>query len=195
MLQRVYVHGMVERAAGKPLRIVAANEGRQADGIDLRMEGADLGRYLANPIIGYGHDYWGREGLPIGRAVSTAIEGAQLVLVPEFDKDDPFAVEVERKLRAGYLNAVSIGFDVHDVSEVGIPARWELFETSVVPIPMDAGALVAARADRGACPHCPHQPVPAAAEPVRQTENRGAGRRRSQLIRARARARLEGAAT
>jgi hypothetical protein len=190
MHQRVYVHGMVERAAGKPLRIVAANEGRQADGIDLRMVSADLGRYLANPIIGYGHDYWGREGLPIGRAVSTTVEGAQLLIEPEFDQDDPFAVEVERKLRAGYLNAVSIGFDAHDISDVGIPARWELFETSVVPIPMDAGALVAARADRGHCPCCAHQ----LATPARQTENRGATRRRSQLIRARARRLLEGAA-
>lgn len=195
MQRRVYVHGTVERKAGKPMRIVAANEGRQADGIDLRMIGADLGRYLTNPIIGYGHDYWGREGLPIGRAVSTAVEDTQLLIEPEFDQDDPFAVQVERKLRAGYLNAVSIGFDVYDVDDLGVPARWELFETSVVPIPMDAAALVASRSHPAACPRCAHQAATPAAAPVRQqTENRGATRRRSQLIRARARVLLEGAA-
>lgn len=192
MHRRVYSFGLVERKASKPLRIVAANEGRLADGIDLRMERADLTRYLANPIIGYGHDYWGRDQLPIGRAAATVIDGAQLLIEPEFDQDDEFAVAVERKLRAGYLNAVSIGFDVHDVDELGVPGRWEMFETSVVPIPMDAAALVAARADRGLCPGCLAAPGPApAAGPSRSD---GAGRRRSQLIRARARVLLEGAA-
>ena len=187
MYRRLYVHGLVERKAGKPMRIVAANEGRQADGIDLRMEHADLSRYLANPVVGYGHDYWGRESLPIGRAVTTVIEGTQLLIEPEFDQDDEFAVAVERKLRAGYLNAVSIGFDVHDVDELGVPARWELFETSVVPLPMDAAALVASRAAPGLCPRC------IAAAPVpRQTDHDVAARRRSQLIRARARVLLGG---
>ncbi len=193
MHRRVYVHGLVERKAGKPMRIVAANEGRQADGIDLRMENADLARYTSNPVVGYGHDYWGRESLPIGRAVSTVIEGTQLLIEPEFDQDDEFAVAVERKLRAGYLNAVSIGFDVHDVDELGVPARWELFETSVVPLPMDAAALVASRA--AGCPHCTSGAVvPVRALPESQTVRDVAARRRSQLIRARARVLLEGAA-
>lgn len=188
MYRRVYSHGLVERKAGKPMRIVAANEGKQADGIDLRMIGADLGRYLTNPIIGYGHEYWGRDQLPIGRATSTTIEGTQLLIEPEFDQDDAFAVIAERKLRAGYLNAVSVGFDVHDLGEDGVPGRWELFEVSVVPLPMDPAALVAARAAAGAdrCPSCAS--IAAATEP----EGDGALRRQSQLIRARARVLLGG---
>lgn len=197
MQRRIYSLGLVERAAGRPMRIVAANEGRQADGIDLRMEHADLGRYLANPVIGYGHDYWGRESLPIGRATTTVIEGTQMFIEPEFDQDDEFAVTIERKLRAGFLNAVSIGFDVHDVDEHGVPARWEMFETSVVPLPMDAAALVASRSHPALCPQCAHgravattAPEPAAAAVTDHTSN-GAARRRSQLIRARARVLLK----
>ena len=77
MHRRIYSLGTVERKAGRPMTIVAANEGRQADGIDLRMENADLARYLANPVLGYGHSYWGRDELPIGRATSTTVEGAR----------------------------------------------------------------------------------------------------------------------
>ncbi|MFE2106645.1 hypothetical protein ACFXAF_12370, partial [Kitasatospora sp. NPDC059463] len=58
----------------------------------------------------------------------------------EFDPDDEFAVTVERKIRAGFLNAVSVGFDAFDI-EAGVPRRWELFETSVVPMPMDPDAV------------------------------------------------------
>jgi hypothetical protein len=179
MRHRTY--GTIERKAGAPMRIVAANEGKQADGIDLRMIGADLGRYLANPVIGYGHEYWGRNQLPIGRAATTTVEGAQLLVEPEFDQDDEFAVEVERKLRAGYLNAVSIGFDVHDLGEDGVPARWELFEVSVVPLPMDPAALVAARgaAESSPCPQCV----------AKHEADRADFRQRSQLARARHRVR------
>ena len=145
-LKRVYTHGIIERAGDgdgeKPLRIVAATEGRKADGIDLKMANVDLARYDGNPIIGYGHDYYGRASLPIGRAAKTVVEGKRLMIDPEFDADDEFAVNVERKLRKGYLNAVSIGFDAHDIDEAGVPGRWELFETSVVPLPLDAQALV-----------------------------------------------------
>lgn len=194
MHRRIYSLGTVERKAGRPMTIVAANEGRQADGIDLRMENADLARYLANPVLGYGHSYWGRDELPIGRATSTTVEGAQLLIVPEFDKDDEFAQVVERKLRSGYLNAVSVGFDAHDVDDLGVPGRWELFEVSVVPLPMDAGALVASRGH--GCPRCAHltaapdttvEPAP----PAEPSRNHAADRR-SQLIRADARVLLGG---
>jgi hypothetical protein len=196
MHRRVYSLGLVERKAGKPMRIVAANEGRQADGIDLRMEGADLARYLSNPIIGYGHDYWGRDALPIGKAVSTVVEGPQLFIEPEFDQDDEFAVTIERKMRGGYLNAVSIGFDTYDINEFGVPARWELVETSVVPLGMDPAALVASRGAVHPCPRCavetvtaPPGAAPPAVEQTTTTHSNGATRRREQLIRMRARIR------
>jgi HK97 family phage prohead protease len=148
--------GYVDRAsmaADQPLRVVMASEGRMADGIDLRMSGAQLERYRGNPVLGYGHSYWGRANLPIGRVApdSLAVAGAQLSGSLEFDQGDPFAVEVERKMRAGYLNAVSIGFDVTEWENEadsywrgGVATGWELTELSVVPVPMDASALVTA---------------------------------------------------
>jgi hypothetical protein len=146
--------GFVDRSIltdDSPLRVVMASEGRMADKIDLRMSGADLGRFRGNPVLGYGHSYWGRTNLPIGRVnpESLAIAGTQLSGELEFDEQDEFALLVERKLRGGYLNAVSIGFEVLQWESAednywrgGVATKWELTELSVVPVPMDASALV-----------------------------------------------------
>lgn len=146
--------GYVDRAAvrdGAPLRVVMASEGRQADGIDLRMSGAQLDRYRSNPVLGYGHSYWGRTNLPIGRTMpeSISVEGTMLAGELDFDQGDEFAREVERKMRSGYLNAVSIGFEVLEWESEndnywrgGVATKWELTELSVVPVPMDANAVV-----------------------------------------------------
>lgn len=148
---RHYLRGYVERAdsdGDQPIRFVAATEGRKADGLDLKMDNLDLTRFEANPVIMYGHEYFGRGSLPIGRATETKVDGGRLLATVEFDTGDEFAATVERKIRAGYLNAVSIGFDAHDVDDAGVPARWELHETSVVPIPLDPHALADARDGR-----------------------------------------------
>jgi HK97 family phage prohead protease len=148
--------GFVDRSAlsdDSPLRVVMASEGRMADGIDLRMSGARLERYRGNPVLGYGHSYYGRMNLPIGRTMpeSLMVEGSQLMGALDFDPEDEFAMQVERKMRAGYLSAVSIGFDVTEWENEadsywrgGVATQWELTELSVVPVPMDASALVTA---------------------------------------------------
>ena len=147
-----YARALLDRESttdGGPLRFVAATEGMKADGVDLRMSGGRLDRYQANPIVGYGHNYWGRTSLPIGRAPHTEVDGKRLIIDVEFDQGDPFAVEVERKYRGGFLNAGSIGFDVlawEDPKSTwwtgGVAVDWELFEFSMVPLPMDADAVV-----------------------------------------------------
>jgi HK97 family phage prohead protease len=150
-IHRAYGH--VDRAAvreGGPLRVVMCSEGRQADGIDLRMSGADLARFRANPVLGYGHAYFGRANLPIGRVAPDSIttDGSRLRGDLEFDQADEFARTVERKLRDGYLSAVSIGFEVHEWEgdgsywKGGVATAWSLHELSVVPVPMDASATV-----------------------------------------------------
>lgn len=135
--------------AGGPIRFVMATEGPKGDGIDLRMEGADLRRFRANPVVGYGHCYWGRNDLPIGRATNTVVDGKRLLADVVFDLADDFAARVDQKYRDGFLNAVSIGFDVHeweggngDYRSGGVATKWELFELSAVPLPMDGKAVV-----------------------------------------------------
>lgn len=146
-MRRFYLRGYALRAADAPddgpIPFVLATEGRKADGLDLRMDNLDLERYRANPVLGYGHSYWGRDSLPIGRVEDPHVEGDRLVGGLVFDREDEFAATVERKIRGRFLNAVSVGFDAHDIDSGGVPARWELFETSVVPLPMDPDAVAA----------------------------------------------------
>ncbi|MFJ6386440.1 hypothetical protein ACIQJT_02405 [Streptomyces sp. NPDC091972] len=149
---RHYTRGFVKRAddagdaekdMGKPLPIVAATAGRKADGLNLVMDGVDLERFSANPVIGYGHSYWGREGLPKGRGEDVRVDGDQLLMDVVFDQGDEFARDIERKYRGRFMNAFSIGFDVHDIADDGTVKSWELYEVSAVPLPMDPNALVA----------------------------------------------------
>lgn len=143
-------YGYVDRAAeGAALRVVMASEGKQADGIDLRMSGVDLARFNRNPVLGYGHAYWRREDIPIGRVDNVKVDGKQLVGDLMFDPDDEFAMTCERKIRGGFLSAVSIGFEVTEWENEndnywrgGVATGWELSELSVVPVPMDANAVV-----------------------------------------------------
>lgn len=149
---RHYTRGFVQRAdnagdgegdMGTPLPIVAATAGRKADGLNLLMDGVDLERFQSNPVIGYGHSYWGREGLPKGRADNSRVDGDQLLMDVLFDQGDEFARDIERKYRGKFMNAFSIGFDVHDIADDGTVKSWELFEVSAVPLPMDPNAIVA----------------------------------------------------
>ena len=145
--------GYVDRAnlaEGAPLRVVMATEGKMADGIDLRMSGADLTRFNRNPVLGYGHRYYSREDLPIGRVDNVKVEGKQLAGDLVYDEGDEFAMTCERKMRAGILSAVSIGFEVTEWENEndnywrgGVATGWELTELSVVPVPMDSNAVVA----------------------------------------------------
>ncbi|WUI00214.1 hypothetical protein OHR68_43230 [Spirillospora sp. NBC_00431] len=145
-MKRVYLRGYALRAddgndGDGPIPFVLATQGRKADGLDLQMSSLDLERYRANPVLGYGHAYWGRDGLPIGRVEDPRVDDGRLLGGLVFDRDDDFAATVERKIRNRFINAVSVGFDAHDIDDGGVPARWELFETSVVPLPLDPDAV------------------------------------------------------
>lgn len=146
-MNRLYLRGFAQRAEGddpeRPLRFIVATEGKKADGLDLRMSGLNLDRFRANPVVMYGHDYWGRESLPIGRAENIEVDGPNLLADTIFDPDDDFAQQVERKYRNGFLNAVSVGFDVRKIDpETGVVDEWEMIEYSAVPVPLDPDAVV-----------------------------------------------------
>lgn len=146
-MNRLYLRGFAQRAEGddpeRPMRFIVATEGKKADGLDLRMNGLNLDRFRANPVVMYGHDYWGRESLPIGRAENIEIDGPNLMADTVFDPDDEFAQRVEGKYRGGFLNAVSVGFDIRGIDpETGVVEEWEMIEYSAVPVPLDPDAVV-----------------------------------------------------
>lgn len=113
----------------------------------IRSEAWQLDNFRANPVIFSNHDYG---TLPIGRAVHVDVEDGRLVVDVVFDRDDELAATIERKVRNGFLNAVSVGWqtlDMRDVDETGKKlaapevTAADLWEVSVVGVPSDTGAI------------------------------------------------------
>jgi HK97 family phage prohead protease len=131
---------------GSPIRFIASTEDVARDGLIIESTAWDLAAYKRNPVILWGHDLMGSRP-PIGKAVDIAVRERRLIADIVFDQDDPFARDVERKYRTGFLNAVSVSWDTRKIAP-GTPPRVtkaELLEISAVPVPSDAGALVAGR--------------------------------------------------
>jgi len=116
-------------------------------------DGGDFGNYSKNPLFLWAHDHSGTT-LPIGKALEvTKISGVGADFKIQFDAKDPFAMEVYRKYKEGYLHAVSVGALVKKaerrLGEDGEPMwppaykylEWELLELSGVPIPANPNAL------------------------------------------------------
>jgi len=125
--------------AGSPIRFTVATEGIKRDGLNLVISGAQLDNYRRNPIVTWAHDLMGRN-LPIGRA-DVIVNGNRLDADIIFDQEDEFARLIESKYRRGYLNAVSVNWDIlasdgRDITE------WELLEIAAVPVPGDPDALM-----------------------------------------------------
>jgi hypothetical protein len=122
---------------GEPIRFVASTETPGRDGLIIRADAWLLDNYHQNPIVLWAHRY---TDPPIGRA-QVFTEGRNLVADVLFDRGDPFAREVERKYREGFLYAVSVGWDT--LEQVGrVVTRAELLDVSAVPVPGDPAALI-----------------------------------------------------
>lgn len=135
-----FLRGYTEQPAeAGPIRFVASTEGIKRDGRELLAADWRVDSYLRNPVFLWAHSY---DQPPIGRAV-VSFDGARMLADVEFDQGDPFAANIERKYRSGFLNAVSVGWnDVKDGE-----GRWthELLDISAVPVPADPEALKTAR--------------------------------------------------
>lgn len=126
---------------------------RYGDTIDAR--GWVLDKFLANPVALFGHDSGTVENV-IGKARNVRVEGQRLIGEIEFMEAsvNPTAETVYQMVKAGYLNAVSVGFAPIEWSLAKDKSRpqgvdfkkQELLEISIVPIPANPSALVQARA-------------------------------------------------
>lgn len=127
--------------AGDPIRFIASTEGVKRDGMDISANAWDLDNFKRNPVVLWAHDYRGMRP-PIGRA-EARVEGNQLLADVVFDQGDPFAVDVERKYRGGFLNTVSVGWETKAFDPKGQRVlRADLLDISAVPVPGDPNALM-----------------------------------------------------
>ena len=128
----------------------SATPDRYGDIID--QKGWILENYKKNAVVLLNHD---SNQLPIGKG-NVYLRDDKLVIDVEFDKEDERAAEVERKVKAGFMNAVSVGFrPLESKSRSELPednkyygqrgmyySKAELLEVSIVTIPANGEATM-----------------------------------------------------
>jgi len=148
-LRKGLVSGEVKEIAGQDrslnFTISTASVDRDSDTID--PAGWDLRHYAKSPTVLWAHDY---SSLPIAKATAVTKDLNRLLATAQFPTPDlyPFGAQVYDLLRAGFLNATSVGFR---------PLKWkenehggihfeaaELLEFSVVPVGANPEALIEA---------------------------------------------------
>jgi HK97 family phage prohead protease len=143
----VYVRAYAARAdgsPGEPIRFVASTSNVARDGLIVDAAGWQLDNYRKNPVFLWAHNY---RDPPIGKAIDVRVEGDELIAEITFDQADERARLIEQKYRSGYLNAVSVGFDIEAIEPakhaMAAPraTKAELLEISGVPVPSDPDAL------------------------------------------------------
>lgn len=148
---RVELDAELKDAGGlSAITFVISDESKDRYGDVISADGWDFQNYAANPVLLWAHDYsvppvakmgtpWKSNGTKIKATVSEWV-GRDI---------SEFAWGVEQMVRKGFLNAVSVGFQP---TEFTFNDDWsmnylaqELLEISVVPVPANANALVAAK--------------------------------------------------
>ena len=142
----------------KPIKFVAstANPDRYGDVVD--QKGWDLRAYNRNPVVLFNHN---PAQMPIGKG-KAYVENDQLMLEVEFDQKDDMAKTIEQKVRDGFINAVSVGFQPSKtIARSSLPADHpyhgksgsyfqasELLEVSIVTIPANNEATLSKQFSR-----------------------------------------------
>jgi len=143
---RAYCERAADAAPGTPIRFVASTENVARDGLIIAADGWQLENYRKNPVFLWAHRY---SEPAIGKATDVIVRDGELLLDVVFDQGDEFARKVESKYRGGFLNAVSVGWDIVAIEPpkgaLGAPriTKAELLEVSAVPVPADPDALMA----------------------------------------------------
>lgn len=115
----------------------------------------DLKNFKKNPVMLWAHNLsFGEDRPPIGKLTNIKVKDGALIFNAQFDMGDPFAADIFRKYKEGYLNAFSVGFIPHTIQrytddgkqlENPILRDNELLEMSAVPVPANPEALNALR--------------------------------------------------
>ena len=151
-------HGTVKKTAAIPpntLRFCITSDIVDRDGDLVIPSGGQWVEYMANPVVLWAHQFY---QLPVAKCVGIGRDDHAVYADFQFAVEEhEFAAEVHRLYDGGYLNAVSIGFQV---LEAGPPdyqtikarpdperrcrrviRRWNLLEVSCVPIGSNPEAL------------------------------------------------------
>jgi HK97 family phage prohead protease len=136
-----------------------SDETPDAHGSIIRVDGWDLRRFKANPVVLFAHN---SHDLPIGRSKRIWKEDGKLMARTEFAgaaQDHDLAETAYKLVRDGFIRAWSVGFlpkereprkdisdeEKHVLFEPVIYTKTELMEYSLVPVPSNPHALLDAK--------------------------------------------------
>lgn len=126
------------------VRFTASTPDLDRHGTRLMSLGCDSASFEKNPVVLWNHNKDGSPDDVLGRVVEIVKTAAAVEVVVEFDTHAK-AQEVLRKVRAGFLRAVSVGFipqqDRKNADGTIDVLKWELCELSIVPVPSNRKAL------------------------------------------------------
>jgi HK97 family phage prohead protease len=149
-----------EEADSRILRFVFSADTPDREGDTINQSGWVLDNFRKNPVFLWAHDscgglFGGVPGLPVGKIIRVDFEDGQLKGYVEFatEKESPMAEYVFNSYKAGFLNAVSVGFmpieyeiQEHDNGYYSFRfLKQELLEVSAVPVPALPIALIEGR--------------------------------------------------
>lgn len=149
---KAYVRAVSDKTEGLLTGVVGSTAAVDRYGESIDQSSWDLKHYKKNPVILWAHNLTMSEDRPpIGKATKIGIKNNQLVFDIQFDMADPFAADIFRKYKEGFLNAFSVGFICKKVeyeknSDAPILKDNELLELSAVPVPANPEALNALKA-------------------------------------------------
>ena len=138
---------------------VVSDESLNKYGTRVLTDGIDLSEFRENPVLFWNHKrdddgFFGtsaKNHYPIGRWENLRIEEGKLIADAVLDLKDTTGAKVAQKIRDGFINAASIGIEVHGMSEnpdmlLAGQTRptitdSKLLEISIVDIPANGNAL------------------------------------------------------
>src|SRR3972149_843322 len=119
---------------------VASTGNEDRHGEELNQEGWELKNFKKNPAFLWGHNFR-EERPPIGKVLKVWLDGegkkTRLMFKPKFDLEDPFAAEIYRKYKDGFLNSFSVGYIPLEI-DGNQHLKMELLEISAVAVPGNA---------------------------------------------------------
>lgn len=144
-----------ETDGGRTIRVRASTAAPDRDNDTISVHGWDLGNFVKNGPFLWAHD---SHSPPVGRSIRTWVEDEALKSVVQFPTEEEagahfaFADSIYRLYKAGYLNAVSVGFSPKEWVMAEARGEFafdfkkqELLEISAVPVPANPEALIEAR--------------------------------------------------
>lgn len=142
-----HVKGIVKKSEDKEGVLeasVASTEVVDRMGEVIKQDGWELKNFNKNPVLLWAHNAGLTADIPpIGKVLKVWMDGLRkkrLMFKVQFDMADPFAAEIARKFKEGYLNAFSVGFQPLE-REDNVYTKSELLEISAVPVPANPEAL------------------------------------------------------